>query len=82
VSSGNAAVVAMEVDPCDAKTLWISAVTWDGSDDGGVFKTTDHGATWMEITGDLPYKKPLVLRFNPATKELWCAGVPLFKIRQ
>lgn len=80
--TGKRSVVGMEVDPRDAKTMWISAVTWDGSDDGGVFKTTDHGATWTEITGDLPYKKPLVLRFKPETNELWCAGVPLFKTRQ
>ncbi|MFA6286206.1 MAG: hypothetical protein WC661_02385 [Opitutaceae bacterium] len=80
--TGKRSVVGMEVDPRDTKTMWISAITWDDSDDGGVFKTTDGGVTWTEITGDLPYKKPLVLRFNPVTNELWSGSVPLFKIKQ
>ena len=49
---------------------------------GGVYKTTDGGASWQNITGDLPYVKPLVLRFNSTTNELWAAGVGLFKIKQ
>jgi len=49
---------------------------------GGVYETTDGGAFWQEITGDLPYRKPLVLRYNPATHELWAAGVCLYKVRR
>jgi hypothetical protein len=35
-----------------------------------------------KFSGDLPYRKPLVLRFNPATNELWAGGVTLFKLKQ
>lgn len=76
------AIVGMETDPRNANTMWISATTWDGNATGGVFKTTDGGATWQEITGNLGYVKPMVLRFNPATNELWAGGVTLHKIKQ
>jgi len=68
-------IMGLEVDPRDSKTLWASNTK-------GVFKTTDSGATWSDITGDLQYPKPLILRFNPATNELWAGWVGLFKIKQ
>ncbi len=75
-------IVGLEVDPRDEKTLWISSTTWDESDHGWVHKTVDSGATWTDITANLPYRKPLILRFNPAANELWAGGVGLFKIKQ
>jgi photosystem II stability/assembly factor-like uncharacterized protein len=75
-------VCGIEADPRDPKTLWASLVTWDLSSRGGVYKTTDGGETWTNITGDLPYVKPLILRFNPATNELWAGGVTLHKLKQ
>lgn len=75
-------VVGIETDPRDAKTMWISAVTWDGSSSGDVYKTTDGGATWTDFTGDLQHRKPQVLRFNPKTNELWSAQTVLHKIKQ
>ena len=75
-------IVGLETDPRDAKTMWISTTTWDGSSNGAVYKTTDSGATWQDITGNLPYVKPLVLRFNPFTNELWCGYVSLNKLKQ
>ncbi len=75
-------VVGLAIDPEDEDRIWISGVTWGGSDAGGVFRTTDGGASWQEITGDLPYKKPLILRYNPVTSELWAAGVGAFKTKQ
>ena len=76
-------VIGMDIDPRDPNTMWISATSWNlGSQDGGVFKTTDGGATWQDITGDLPYRKPMVLRFNPLTSELWVGGTEMFKIKQ
>jgi photosystem II stability/assembly factor-like uncharacterized protein len=75
-------IIGLEADPRDPKTVWISTATWDGSSNGAVYKTIDAGATWEEITGDLRYRKPMVLRFNPQTNELWAGGVGLFKLKQ
>ncbi len=74
-------IVGLELHPKDEKTIWISRVSWGGGT-GGIFKTIDGGATWTEITGDIPYRKPLVLRFNPETSELWAGNVGLFRIKQ
>jgi photosystem II stability/assembly factor-like uncharacterized protein len=75
-------IVAFETDPANPKRLWFATTTWGGGADGGVYETIDGGDSWQEITGDLPYRKPLLLRYNPATRELWAAGVCLFKTRR
>lgn len=75
-------IVAIETDPSDPKRIWFAATTWGNAPEGGVYESCDGGASWLEITGDLPYRKPLVLRYNPATRELWSAGVCLFKCRR
>jgi hypothetical protein len=75
-------IVAIESHPRDPKTIWIGVSTWSGAANGGVFKTSDGGATWQEITGNLPYRKPLILRFNPRTNELWAGGVGLYRLPQ
>ena len=80
--AGGAVIVGIAFDPKDENRIWISRVTWGEGASGGVYRTTDGGATWQEITGDLPYRKPLVLRYNPDTAELWAGGVGLYKIRQ
>ncbi|MCX7044629.1 MAG: hypothetical protein NTX50_03950 [Candidatus Sumerlaeota bacterium] len=79
---GARVIVAVETDPTDAKRMWYAATTWGGGSDGGVYETRDSGATWQEITGDLPYRKPLILRYNPDTRELWAAGVCIYKCRR
>ena len=76
------AVVGLEVHPRDPDTIWITRVTWDFSSNGEIYKTADGGKTWTDITGNIPYRKPLVLRFNPETDELWAGGVGLYKLRQ
>ena len=48
----------------------------------GLEEPANGGKTWQDITGDRPYCKPLILRFNPATRELWAGGVGLFKLKQ
>ncbi|MDF3057264.1 MAG: hypothetical protein K0R17_1479 [Rariglobus sp.] len=75
-------VVGIEVDPRNPKTIWISAVTWDGSANGDVYKSTDGGATWTDFTGDIQHRKPQILRFNPKTNELWSGQTMLHKIKQ
>jgi photosystem II stability/assembly factor-like uncharacterized protein len=75
-------IVGIEVHPTEPKTMWVSATTWNTKPDGAIYKTTDGGATWQNITGDIPYVKPTLLRFNPATNELWAGGVGLYKTKQ
>jgi len=78
----NRSIVGIESDPRDARTMWVSAVTWDGSSNGDVYKTTDGGATWSSIAGSQINRKPQVLRFNPLTNELWAGQTLLQKIKQ
>lgn len=78
---GDFQIVGLEVDPRHPETMWLSQVTWGGTE-GAVRKTTDGGKTWVDFTGNLPYRKPMVLRFNPETNELWAGGVGLFKVKQ
>ncbi len=77
-----ATIVGLEIRPDDPNTIWLSTHPWGDTANGGVFKTADGGAHWQNITGDLPYCKPLILRFDPATHELWAGGVGLYKTRQ
>lgn len=75
-------VVGIETDPRDPKTMWYCTTSWNSDAAGGIFKTTDGGASWVEITGNLPVRKTQVLRFNPQTNELWAIGVSLNKTKQ
>ncbi|MBN8527271.1 MAG: hypothetical protein J0M02_18210 [Planctomycetes bacterium] len=80
--TGDQTIVGIAVDPGDEKRMWISRTTWDSSSRGGIYATSDGGATWREITGDIPFRKPQVLRYNPATRELWAGWVGLYKTKQ
>lgn len=75
-------VVGIATDPNDEKRIWVSTVTWDGSNRGAIHRTTDGGLTWQEITGDIGYRKPLILRYNSETRELWAGGVGIFRTPQ
>lgn len=75
-------IVALETDSADAQRMWFATTTWDGSSDGAVYETRDAGTSWQEITSNLPYRKPLILRYNAETRELWAAGVCLFKCKR
>lgn len=75
----NWTIIGLADNPDNKNMFWISATTWDSSSMGGVFQTTDGGRTWQEITGDLPYRKPLILRYDPAKRQLWAGGVGLSK---
>lgn len=75
-------IVGIATDPENEQRVWISAITWGGSDEGEIYRTIDGGATWQEITGDIGHRKPLILRYNPTTHELWAAGPGVFKTKQ
>lgn len=72
-------LVGLQVHPDNPQIIWVSATDWSMSTRGAIYKTTDGGATWSDITGDIPYRKPIVLRYNKTTNELWAGGVGLFK---
>lgn len=75
-------IVGLACDSKDPKRIWHSVNFWDNSSRGGIFKSADAGETWTEITGNIPYRKPVVLRFNPDAGELWAGGVGLYRIKQ
>jgi photosystem II stability/assembly factor-like uncharacterized protein len=75
-------MVALEVNSSDPAMLWVATTMWNSQAAGGVFKSTDGGASWREITGDLPCVRPQILRYNPDTRELWAGHVGLYKIKQ
>ena len=79
---GSAVVVGIAFDPQDVNRFWCSRVTWGEDSQGGIYRTDDGGKTWTDITGNTPYRKPLVLRYNPKTKELWAVGVGAFRTKQ
>ena len=62
--------------------MWISRVGWGDSSTGRIAKTTDGGATWQDITGDIPHRNALVLRYDPASNYLWAGSVGLYRIKQ
>lgn len=76
------AMVGLALHPTDPNTIWVSRTNWANVRAGAVYKTTDAGTTWTDITGNLPYVGPHILRFNPATNELWAGWVGLYKIKQ
>ncbi len=72
-------------DPADENRVWIAGTTWSSNSDApntGVYETTDGCKTWHSITGDIGYRKPIVLRYNATTKELWAAGPAAFKLKR
>jgi len=75
-------IMNVELDPANSKRWWLSRTTWDATTIGGVYETTNGGKTWRSILGDLPSGRPLVLRYNAATKELWAAGPGLFLLKR
>ena len=67
--------MGLTTDPRNPKSVWFS-------NSKGIYKTTDGGETWQNITGDMPFLTPMVLRFNPTTQELWAGWVGLYKTKQ
>lgn len=57
-------------------------VIYLAGDVGGVHRSEDVGESWQDMTGDIPYNHPQILRYNPLTRELWAGCVGLYKIKQ
>ncbi|HCE45811.1 MAG TPA: hypothetical protein DET40_19885 [Lentisphaeria bacterium] len=81
-SKDGSTVVGIAIDPANEQRIWISRTRWDGNPYAGIFRTTDGGKNWEEITGDIPIRKQQLLRYNPETKELWSGGPGLFRLKQ
>lgn len=76
-------IIGLAYNPAHQSTVWFSDTNWGPlARPGGVYRTTNGGKTWENITGDLPYRKPLILRYDSAAHQLWAGGVGLFKLRQ
>ena len=77
-------ICGIAFDPADENRLWVGATTWGSGDTPGVgvYESTDGGRTWTNISGDIPNRKPLIVRYNPATRELWAAGPGVFRTRR
>lgn len=80
--SGDQAVVGIAVDPTNEQRIWVSRVAWGTNAAGAVNRTTDGGKTWADITKDIPFRHPIVLRYNPDTRSLWAAGAGFFTLKQ
>ena len=74
-------ILGIAFDPANEQRFWISRITWGGGTSGGIYSTLDGGKTWVEITGDIPCRKPGLLRYNPETHELWAGGGGFFKLK-
>ena len=77
-------ICGIAFDPADESRLWVSAVTWGGDTSAGigVYESTDGGRKWTNISGDIPNLKPLIVRYNPATRDLWAAGPGIWRTRR
>ncbi len=80
--TGGVTVCGIAVDPEVERRIWVSAVRWGTNVGNGVWESLDGGETWADITGDLPNTRPGVLRYNPATHELWAAGPAIFRVKR
>ena len=75
-------IVDFEIDPANTSRMWLTRTSWDATTLGGVFETTDGGKNWHSIVGNLPCTRPLILRYNAATKQLWAAGPAMFTLQR
>ena len=74
--------LGMTVDPSKASRIFVSTTAdWDSEAEGGIYMSEDGGESWKDITGDIPFKKPDVLRYDVKTGELWAACVGIYRLK-
>jgi photosystem II stability/assembly factor-like uncharacterized protein len=76
---GERLVNAIEVSPHDAATAYIATTRYKFNDySPGIYKTTDYGKTWVDISTGLPYGAfTRVVREDPQLPNLLYAGTEL-----
>ncbi|MCX7047561.1 MAG: hypothetical protein NTX50_19010 [Candidatus Sumerlaeota bacterium] len=79
--TGDLIIEGLEADP-QSDRVWLSRIKWFTVVAGEVWRTTDGGASWEDITGELPFRKPAVLRYNPRTNAVRAAGAGRPTIRR
>ena len=67
-------VMAMAVDPLDSKTVYASAEYTDEPYGSGLFRTTDGGRSWTDLSIDIGYQYVYALAVDPANPTTVYAG--------
>jgi len=75
-------IFGLALDPENDQRIWFSNGSWNENVNGGILRSVDGGKTWQDISAKIAFRKPMVLRYNAETKELWAGGVGIFKIKQ
>lgn len=70
-------IVGLEVD---GNRIWYSTISWSPSQLGDIYESTDAGKTWAKISSTIPYRSPMVLRYNPQSRLLWAGGNGLYTL--
>jgi photosystem II stability/assembly factor-like uncharacterized protein len=67
-------VNAIVVDPTDANHVYAAFSGYrEGNDAGNVFETTDGGATWQNISGNLPNAPVEMITYDKTSNQLYAA---------
>jgi PKD repeat protein len=61
----NSVITSIEVNPSNSDELWVSRGGWDGLNH--IFHTSDGGATWNNLTGNLPNLPCNIVKFDVGT---------------
>jgi photosystem II stability/assembly factor-like uncharacterized protein len=72
-------IVGLEVD---GDRIWYSTISWSAGTIGDIYESIDAGKTWTRISLDIPYRSPMVLRYNPQTRQLWAAGNGIYYLQR
>ena len=61
----NSVITSIEVNPSNSDELWVSRGGWDGSNH--LFHTSDGGANWNNLTGNLPNLPCNIVKYDDGT---------------
>ena len=73
---------SLAVDPTDGDTVYAGASPGFGGGDAGVYKTTNRGNSWMEMSTGLELLGVSALEIAPSNSSILYAGGPQGKIQK